>query len=913
MATFSSQKPEEGRPPESSTIQKIWHNKINFNNKNDNNNFHTVVEDINKNFNNNENNPTTKTEKIKQKLLCIKKPLSLSNIDKQIPITTTITTTTATTSAGKNNLITLNVSVLSLNKNYCKYEESASKTQTPPPATTSSTTTTTASRKNRNSLHQNVEEALSSLLWQPYEYQNKSKCNNTATTSTITTTTTSATANASSSPPLSTCSCCSSRSSVSSTFDLDETANNSPLERYVDLYLRHEMVNNLAGKNAVHQSYASPLSRDNNYSQLLSTSRLSCFVVDVATSSTKCIRRCNNNSGRKIVVENNDVENYDDDGDGDDDVDAASVSNNKIYCDVNNGSDMQLEVSGNVSCCAVPTTNNNNSTMSANGGGGGGGNIVNISTNSTASSVVNGGGGTTSDALKTTVLSPYVLNTTIVPNLSSANVVGLPNHPRYGSVPSNITTTTTTQTRLHTGNNNIFPNHPRNGSEPSGTNQFRFTSTNNNAIVPISNTNHQRNDQFITTTHHMRSSSAPKSLPIQRYDNNVQSTTPSVVSTSSITTTTSSSTTNISRISSDINHKVPQSNVSNVNVNFYRAVPVNVVSSVPTIHCLNTLSSTEGNNISNVQIMPLGTNTPSHFLGHNNNITSNNSNNTHHNHTIQTSTTNIGTGGNAVLSNITTQVTVHSPVNQTTNSIQIPSNFPSPQINNNNNSNVRGTTTINQTPTNCNSQIIIQNNQGNRTVTNDTRSNSNSTSTTTPRTFTSTEAQTDEIAISVVPQTELQITANSVTSTREQRRRERRERRHQRRINNANNHRHTVDHGTQANTLQNDTLPDLLNNHLPPPYSAAVVSNVQQPQPPPPPPPMVPPQIIAPPPPPPHNGAVLQTVVPNSVVPSGFAPFPPASVLTGQVPLVQGATPVPVTVTPPSGFRFPFPAGGFRR
>lgn len=29
--------------------------------------------------------------------------------------------------------------------------------------------------KNRNSFHQNVEEALSSLLWQPYEYQNSGK------------------------------------------------------------------------------------------------------------------------------------------------------------------------------------------------------------------------------------------------------------------------------------------------------------------------------------------------------------------------------------------------------------------------------------------------------------------------------------------------------------------------------------------------------------------------------------------------------------------------------------------------------------------------------------------------------------------------------------------------------------------
>lgn len=31
----------------------------------------------------------------------------------------------------------------------------------------------TEKTKNRNSFHQNVEEALSSLLWQPYEYQNQ--------------------------------------------------------------------------------------------------------------------------------------------------------------------------------------------------------------------------------------------------------------------------------------------------------------------------------------------------------------------------------------------------------------------------------------------------------------------------------------------------------------------------------------------------------------------------------------------------------------------------------------------------------------------------------------------------------------------------------------------------------------------
>lgn len=46
----------------------------------------------------------------------------------------------------------------------------------------------------------------------------------------------------------------------------------------------------------------------------------------------------------------------------------------------------------------------------------------------------------------------------------------------------------------------------------------------------------------------------------------------------------------------------PLPNVSTVNVNFYRAVPVNVVSSVPTINCLNSVEES-GNNVSNVHIV----------------------------------------------------------------------------------------------------------------------------------------------------------------------------------------------------------------------------------------------------------------------------------------------------------------------
>ncbi|KAJ3645529.1 hypothetical protein Zmor_023177 [Zophobas morio] len=358
-----------------------------------------------------------------------------------------------------------------------------------------------------------------------------------------------------------------------------------------------------------------------------------------------------------------------------------------------------------------------------------------------------------------------LLNGTVRPNsLSSANVVGLPENPRRASVPS------TTQLRP----NVVFPNHPRNGSEPSQ----RY----NQNVVPVV---HQRNNSQVdqTTITHLRSASVPKQM--------------------------TGIAPNHQRMNSD-GKKVAPLNVSNVNVNFYRAVPVNVVSSVPTIQCLNTLD--QGNNVSNVQIMPLGTTQPPF--------------------------------SSAAVTG-TTQVTVH--------------NTPAP------------THTVSVVP--------------NRNPA--------------PRTFTSTEAQTDEISVCPPP------AVPDTAATREQRRKERRERRHQRRSNGAS-HRHTVDSGTQANTLpqnssQNDRLPDLLNSHMPPPYSP-LPSNVP------------PPNVVLPSPmmvPPPHHP--MQSVVPNNVVPSGLVAFPPPQVVGGQVPLVQGSGPVAVPVPPPSGFRFPFPAGGFRR
>lgn len=83
------------------------------------------------------------------------------------------------------------------------------------------------------------------------------------------------------------------------------------------------------------------------------------------------------------------------------------------------------------------------------------------------------------------------------------------------------------------------------------------------------------------------------------------------------------------------------------------------------------------------------------------------------------------------------------------------------------------------------------------------------------RTFISTEAQTDDVPLGIHPQSVI---------NREQRRRERRERRHQRRL-----HQSVLSSGSvwQSNVdvLHRDRrgLPDILNSHMPPPYSAVPV------------------------------------------------------------------------------------------
>ncbi|CAG9857012.1 unnamed protein product [Phyllotreta striolata] len=358
-------------------------------------------------------------------------------------------------------------------------------------------------------------------------------------------------------------------------------------------------------------------------------------------------------------------------------------------------------------------------------------------------------------------------------NLSSANVVGLPNHVRYSSVP----------VQARPSGHNVVPKHSRNVSEPSE-HFSRPANNNNNNVVPVNVVNNRC-----------------QSVPIVRECN-------------ATATTTTSTLVNSSRCGTA------------GDASFYRAVPVNVISSVPTIHCLNSL---QGNEVSNVQVLPLGN----------------------------------PTAGTAAA---THQVVLHN--NDVTTSI----------------------TNFFATPCTV-STTSIGGGTNSRTVPTISKSNVQIGPAKSTRTFTSTEAQTDDVPI-------LQA---SNEPDREQRRRERRERRQQRRLHNNNNNsnRQSVDSSTQIGAGHNDRLPDILNSHLPPPYATSST--------------LVPPRVLPPPPPPVGvgaavpQGAVLQTVVPNGVVSnSGF-------VFQGPPPVVQGAAPVAVPVPPPVGFRFPFPGNGFRR
>lgn len=516
-------------------------------------------------------------------------------------------------------------------------------------------------------------------------------------------------------------------------------------------------------------------------------------------------------------------------------------------------------------------------------------------------------------------------------NLSSANVVGLPNHARYASVP-----VSTIQNNRATGSNAIFPNHARNISEPSANflrchNQNNVPPIQSGSLLPNQPARYsaQMDQNNFHQINHARSNSVPRSIPlIPRHETSTTTTT---------TTTVPNQHANNFKFTQKVNSQI-DTNISNINVNCCRPVTANTVSAVPTIHCLNTLNNVQGNEVSNVQVLPLG------------------SNNCMNNSQFSINTNPVNTSYNTN----TTQVILHSTpqtnnmCNGATNYIHIPNlnqnvtrnSMFDPQIISNRSSAGTSTSAItNFLPpppvTSLNNQVVIQNarpisstmvpmtytqpktivrpvvNNATNTVQLNSTIMQNgvqnmpqnkpdtNTESRAARTFTSTEAQTDDISV-------LPPSSESTPAIREQRRRERRERRNQRRVT-GGTQRQSIESGTQFNNLHNDRLPDILNSHLPPPYTTLpnVVSPPQSVIGPPMPPTMISaPQMLPPPPP----GAVLQTVVPNNLVPpSGFVFPAPPPVVPGQVPLVQRPPPVAVPVPPPSGFRFPFPTNGFRR
>nr|XP_022900303.1 uncharacterized protein DDB_G0283357 isoform X2 [Onthophagus taurus] len=417
-------------------------------------------------------------------------------------------------------------------------------------------------------------------------------------------------------------------------------------------------------------------------------------------------------------------------------------------------------------------------------------------------------------------------------NLSQVNIVGLPSNR---SNLRNTNSLTTGQFKYNANvnsanivnlNNHHHLNHHHNHHHQRHHSQIE---TNQQQTVPIS---------------HIRSLSVPKKL-----DNNN---------------------------SGDEQRRFPPINVSNVNVNYYRAVPANVVSTVPQIQCVTSNDCVSNVNI--VQAMPLGSTSYSNLAQNQQNLQ-------------QCAVTTFGSSiitqhfpsGNTY--NITSSVPIQVQTNQnvfSTNTTEVTIHGP-PNTSNSNSTNLIQSNPIQSN--NNNHQIQIINRPAEVT-----------------RTFTSTEAQTDD-TLGLQPDVQTQTTTTSTSTTsnnqtsREQRRRERRERRHHRRTNNSINSNNGNGNLLMHQIQQNDhRLPDLLNSHMPPSYNNSVLGGG--------PPPMV-------------NGAglvsapLVQTMVPNPIVGSPLVTFP-GPVVAGQVPLVQPG-PLPVQVAAPSGFRFPFQGTGFRR
>ncbi|XP_018321769.1 probable cyclin-dependent serine/threonine-protein kinase DDB_G0292550 [Agrilus planipennis] len=807
------------------------------------------------------------------------------------------------------------------------------------------------SKKGRNSFHQDVDEALNSLLWQPYEYQAKqiNAGDNISPSSSLSS---------------SFCSCCSLSSvDLDGNTDLNNRASLQVVQQYhhhrqqrnsnnniADLHLgaAAEMVNNLAScRNRLNQWQEPNVgSRDGLQPTVVAASRLSSAAT-VSCTSAFCPRGFVAGACGTASI-------------------PSSVAS-RCYCDARV---LPVVVIGDMRV-EVPL---DSSSRSPDVSG-----VVQATTAAAAPAIVANGNNVPPASSSVARPSTYQNNSsgknasngqTVIDNMVSANVVGLPSnhHPRQSSVPNNH------------HRNGAFPfAHPRNLSEPSvaitHTRQSSNPSSSSSIISHQRNrstpsmvatvegsmftTNYGSNGPFvahastpsaalpshgrpvsghITNNMSMLNSYGSRSVPnsTSSFVNCVNSMTPQERNANIVsilnhqrhssftglagTDNGGSSNTNANSNGSDLmssrsasvpktlvvqkpgessittlnvgvgpnNHSthVPSSsssstNISNVDVNFYRAVPCNVVSNLPTIHCINSSSiSDSGNNVSNVNIvqaMPQSVHqtaassstSGSTFLSANS-----------PKHITTVAQINGNTSVNRTFgSTVTTQVTVHNESISTQNLLSLTPT-------------TSGQNALDSQRVPAMAQQEAQRVQVEpRTIT---------------RTFTSTEAQTDDISVGTAL-----VPARDRAASREQRRRERRERRHHRRLNshhqhnNENNQQNVISNNNNngngnnhyVSMQTNDRLPDILNSHMPPPYSPVLTNLPTTPVVP----TIVPPNVLT------NNVVPVPSVVGNHAV-----PFPPP-VVPGQVPLVQGTGPVPVAVPAPSGFRFPFPTTGFRR
>ncbi|XP_031355008.1 myosin-G heavy chain-like isoform X1 [Photinus pyralis] len=404
--------------------------------------------------------------------------------------------------------------------------------------------------KSRNSFHQDVNEALNSLLWQPYEYQNKQVSDESCSVSSYS-------------------SCCS-----LSSLDLERRPNNGLIQsprsgNKADLHLTIEMVNNLTCYgNQLSQCKEGKGTRD-----WLATSSPTKLLTNVSACEQA--------------------------------AEKVSVKSYRSNCNefASSSETMRVEISNSLTDPSTSAFNppDGRSAMSS---------VVNVNQNVTGSS--DSISKSTGGAIRLLPNHGYQrsISSDMIPSnlnsIVSANVVGLPNHPRHASVPSS-----TTQNRNSTGSGFIFPNHPRNASEPSamiqqpvvinhsrnGSTPSTFMpnnparnaapATNSRSHVTVNQNSNISCANIVSILSHHRHSSHVNSAELPTLGGNIlrAASVPKPDSTNLTIAQT----------------RIP-SNVSAVDVNFYRAVPVTVVSNVPSIQCVNNTSEI-GNNISNVNIV----------------------------------------------------------------------------------------------------------------------------------------------------------------------------------------------------------------------------------------------------------------------------------------------------------------------